>query len=578
MAERRTQISLAFAGGVAVVVLWEVIRKWRIHRGVAKKIKWKQEQCKAAFDTVEQDLRKAQVPAEKIAKILDLSFTELQQQLQDGTLKAVDVLHAYQSCAFEANERVNAITEPLLDAEAIAEALDKQTSEKKPLHGIPISLKESFYISGLDCTAGLGHFLQNPKTYDAVLVQVLKGLGAVPFVRTNIPQTMMIYECSNPIYGQTNNPYDLSRVPGGSTGGEGALLGSKASIIGFGSDIGGSIRVPCHFCGCYGLKTTLERLSRKGHISLSKGQTLVSGTVGPMTRDFEGLVFATKAILNDHHFQLDPAVPPIKFQEEIYRSKRPLTIGFYTYDGYIQSVPACERAVMMAKKALEAMGHTVIDFVPPRVTYMVPYLYVRSVQGDGGRIFTSQTEKDIEDPSMKKLLFPSKLPKWMLWVLSWVTQAITKDKVLADAIKARIPVKSVYEWFQHAIRVQDYKDEFLNAWKGKNLDAVICPPFAMTAVPNGKVTEVLGCGGYCWLYNVVNYPAGVLPVTRVTSDDVTNLDKYPSTTTMEKLVKKYSLGSAGLPVGVQCAALPFQEELVLRVMGDIEAGLKMLKK
>ena len=68
------------------------------------------------------------------------------------------------------------------------------------------------------------------------------------------------YECSNPIFGQTHNPYDSSRGPGGSTGGEGALIGAGASVMGFGSDIGGSIRVPCHMCGCYGLKTTLERL------------------------------------------------------------------------------------------------------------------------------------------------------------------------------------------------------------------------------------------------------------------------------------------------------------------------------
>ncbi|XP_053374131.1 fatty acid amide hydrolase 1-like [Mercenaria mercenaria] len=224
--------------------------------------------------------------------------------------------------------------------------------------------------------------------------------------------------------------------------------------------------------------------------------------------------------------------------ERIYKSKDPLTIGFYTHDGYIQSVPACQRAVLLAKKALEFMGHTVVEFVPPRVTYMIPNLYIRSVQGDGGKIFISKTNNDIEEPTLKKLLLPSKLPKWMRWVLAWAIQAASKDKVLGESLRARVEVKSVYEWFQHAIRIQEYKEEFLQAWKAKNLDAVICPPFAMAAVPSGKVIDVLGCGGYCWLYNVVNYPAGVLPVTKVTSDDITNLEEYPSNTRQEKNVKK----------------------------------------
>merc|ERR1712185_282661 len=112
------------------------------------------------------------------------------------------------------------------------------------LHGLPVSIKECFSIEGQDTTIGCGKRCGKPAAADAVIATVLRRQGAVVYARTNVPQTMLSYECSNPVYGQTRNPFDLTRGPGGSSGGEGALLGSGGSLLGIGTDIGGSCRIP----------------------------------------------------------------------------------------------------------------------------------------------------------------------------------------------------------------------------------------------------------------------------------------------------------------------------------------------
>ncbi|XP_052232987.1 vitamin D3 hydroxylase-associated protein-like [Dreissena polymorpha] len=566
---------LAFgAGAVLTIFVVERVKKWKTATQVGKKIQRKRQQCKAARANVEEVLRECGMTCDQAKTIVALPYMELQRQLQNGSLTALQVLHAYQIMALEATDRLNCVTEFLPEAEAIAQSLDKLDKKNGPLHGIPVSLKESFELAGNDSSAGLGHWLEDYKSQDAVIIQVLKDLGAVPFVRTNVPQTMMLSETNNPIFGRTLNPVDLSRVPGGSTGGEAALIGAGASVLGFGSDVGGSIRQPSHCCGCYGLKPTLERMSRKGHISLAKGQTLISGAVGPMSRDFDGILESLKHCLSDLHFALDPQVAPLKFNDSIFSSTQPLRVGFYDYDGYCRAVPACERAVLIAKDTLERLGHTLVAFTPPHVRDAIPDLYIKTITGDRGEQYMSQLRKDIVVPEIAKLTFPHTLPRWLLWLLSWIVQAAAKDPQVGRALRAPLGLRGVNDWFQHAVQLQQFKDEFLASWRELKLDAVICPVSATVALPHSETVNVINTFSYAMLYNILNYPAGSMPVTKVTSDDVSNMAKYPNTTFGNKCVIKCMQGTEGLPVNVQVVGLPYQEELVLRVMSELDKGLR----
>ncbi|KAL4222491.1 hypothetical protein ACF0H5_018530 [Mactra antiquata] len=566
---------------VFILTLWFVqstLATWR----VKAKIKAKQERCESLIqklgDSLEDSKRLRYFSSGD--RILGMNFKTLQAKLQSGQIKAEQALLAYQTEALEKNQEMNFIVEPVAEAKDIAKARDKDTSKTrkdKPLHGIPISIKENYFLKGYDSTGGLSRLIDKPATKDGVLVKVLKQQGAIPFVKTNIPQSMMTFECSNPIYGTTVNPNNPKRSPGGSSGGEGAIIASGASILGWGSDIGGSIRIPCHFCGVYGLKPTAGRLSLKSSEELCDVhlQTLIKATSGPLGQDVDTLVEAMKAVLCPYHFELDPEVPPLPFDTQIYESTKRLRIGYYVYDGYIPCIPAVERGVLQAKDTLTKMGHTLVPFEVPDVEYMFSFLFCKSCFGDGGDLFREMLDGDIIASSIKQILYLYKCPTFIQIAVSYLANWISKDRVPGEQIRCMQGVSSVRDWWKLAFDLDKYKKEFIAQWKNKELDVIICPTMPYVAAPTDTVKYLI-CGvTYTALYNALNFPAGVVPVTKVTSEDEANMSSYPSRTGTEKFIKKYfSEDTVNLPVGIQCVGLPYQEELVLRLMKELETGLK----
>ena len=153
--------------------------------------------------------------------------------------------------------------------DALKEAIqcDKETKNGKsrgPLHGIPVSIKDELHVAGTVTTIGLAARSDNIILEDGLIVENLRRHGAIPFVKTNVPQLLMIPETENIVFGVTKNPFDVERTPGGSSGGEGALIASRCSPIGIGTDMGGSIRIPSAFCGIYGFKPSSIRTTYKG--------------------------------------------------------------------------------------------------------------------------------------------------------------------------------------------------------------------------------------------------------------------------------------------------------------------------
>ncbi|NXT99130.1 VDHAP protein, partial [Buphagus erythrorhynchus] len=219
--------------------------------------------------------------------------------------------------ALEVNQEVNCVTDFIHGCEDQLQKLKKQ-KEKGLLYGIPISIKDHIHCKGHISSGGMVKFLGQVKEEDSVIVQVLKHQGGIPFVKTNIPQTMINYDCSNPIFGQTLNPLNPQKSPGGSSGGEGALIAGGGSVLGIGSDVAGSIRLPSSFCGLCGLKPTGNRLSTIPPGCSDRPFVLtVTGMLGPMARDVDSLALCMKALLCQEMFQLDPTVPPIPFDEQV---------------------------------------------------------------------------------------------------------------------------------------------------------------------------------------------------------------------------------------------------------------------
>ena len=203
---------------------------------------------------------------------------------------------------------------------------DYQHKHKKligPFHGLPISLKDSFFLSPYPSSIGVAKLAREPVDSTAPLARLLHDLGAVFYVKTNVPVAMMGCETNNNLWGEANNPWGFT--PGGSSGGEGALVSMKGSPLGIGTDLGGSVRMPAGWCGLYGFKASALRMSMRGHQSPLKGVDLIRGTCGPLARSFDTIELWLETVLSETRlWELDNTVSVIKygldFKINYYRS------------------------------------------------------------------------------------------------------------------------------------------------------------------------------------------------------------------------------------------------------------------
>jgi amidase len=218
------------------------------------------------------------------------SATRLAQALRAKKMSAVELFDRYAARVRQHNRVVNAICVMDLDAgRKAARAADRAKGKKGPLHGVPMTVKESFNVAGWPTTRGMAEFKNNIAKVDALAVQRLKAAGAIVFGKTNVPEILADWQTFNSIYGTTNNPWDLLRTPGGSSGGSAAALAAGLTALELGGDIGGSIRGPAHYCGVYGHKPTWGVCSSQGHSlpgALHPGDIT---TIGPLARSAEDL-------------------------------------------------------------------------------------------------------------------------------------------------------------------------------------------------------------------------------------------------------------------------------------------------
>ena len=227
--------------------------------------------------------------------IFNTSGKHLAQELRDGKYSAVELIDAYIEEIQAVNPRLNAVVR---DRFNLAREEAKQADHKlqtmdhdqlPPYLGVPCTVKESFQLSGMPNSAGLRSREQVIAKEDAVVVQRLRKSGAIPLGVTNTSELCMWMESNNKLYGRTNNPYDQNCIAGGSSGGEGSIIGSGASIFGIGSDVGGSIRMPAFFCGVFGHKPSSRLIPNHGQYPPAKSKAQDYLCTGPLCRKAEDL-------------------------------------------------------------------------------------------------------------------------------------------------------------------------------------------------------------------------------------------------------------------------------------------------
>ncbi|XP_030647325.1 fatty-acid amide hydrolase 1 [Chanos chanos] len=558
-------VTAAICGASAVVLSL----KWIGHQRIQKKMLKARDKRDAALHQAEQAVLqfKKLNPGLETTPITTLSLNELTKRLSDGSLRPDSVLYAYLEKTLEVNKKLNCCTEILMECQE--QLADTEAHRDKLLYGVPVSIKENLDYKGHDSSCGVLCKLEEPALMDSVVVTVLKRQGAIPFVKTNVPQGLLNYDCSNPIFGQTLNPHNPKKTSGGSSGGEGALIGGGGSILGLGTDIGGSIRIPSSFCGICGFKPTSGRISLRGARSCAPGQKSVCSSLGPMARDVDSLALCMRALLCEDMFSLDPTVPPVPFNQQVYQSSERLRIGYYENDGYLQPSPSMARALRETKALLERAGHTLVPFKPPQLFTVMHELVVKGLLADGASTLLSHLKGGPVDPCLRPQTVPYSLPTFIKKILNVLLKPVFPR--MAASMKALCGVGSVSELWRQTKDTEEYIHNLIAEWRKLELDVLLCPMLgpAYNFSYCGKLTSALS---YTIFYNLLNFPAGVVPVSVVTEEDEAELTQYRGNfgDVWDKLFPQAVRDSVGMPVAVQCVSLPWQDELCLRLMREVE--------
>jgi amidase len=457
-------------------------------------------------------------------EITSLSAWQIADLVRGRQLSPVEVVQAHLDRIELVNPKINAFvqvdSERALHQARQAEARVMRGDQLGPLHGVPISIKSSIEVAGLKCEAGTKLHAGQVATQDAPLVQRLRAAGAIVLGVTNAPELLMAWETDNLLYGRTNNPWDLSRTAGGSSGGEAAAIASGCSAAGVGSDGGGSIRVPAHFCGICGLKPTPGRIPATGHFPQSVGPFALLGVVGPMARTVSDLKVLFEVMQGPDVG--DPSAAPVPVRWPQTPELKKVRVGYFENDGRTQVTPETRAAIKEAADALRSAGFEVEPFRPEGLEKARQLWW--KIFGVAGGMLLGPMLRGHEDE-----LSPI-LKEFNSWVAA---EPIHTAQTLLDT------------WIERdVIRMQIFEQM-------KNFPVLLCPVASIPAFRHGerswqiggKQVDYLDAWSYCEWFNLLGMPGAVVPVAQ---------------------------SSEGLPIGVQIVSGSWQEELVLSVAEQLE--------
>ena len=452
------------------------------------------------------------------------SASQLASEIRSGSVSPVEVARVH----LDRIERLNPKLTAFVDwtPELVMEQARKAETELMaghpigPLHGVPLSIKSSIDVAGHRCEAGTRLRAGYVAAQDAPLVSRLRAAGAVILGVTNTPELLMAWETDNVLYGRTNNPWDLARTAGGSSGGESAAIAAGLSAGGVGSDGGGSIREPAHFTGICGLKPTPGRIASTGHFPKSGGPFALLGVVGPMARTMADLklLFAQMAGADDG----DPCSAPVPLRSLANEELRSSTIGFFEDDGRTPVTPETRAAVLLAARYLSDSGFHAEPFRP---------------QG-------------LEEA------------RQLWWKFFGIAGAMILGPMLRGRESELSPILREFSSWS-AAEPPHSGDSLLATWLGrddvrerillqmKKCPILLCPTTAIPAFRHGErqwqvdgqIVKYLDAWSYCEWLNLLGFPAVVVPIAR---------------------------SSQGLPIGVQIFGKPWEEERVLAVAEALE--------
>ena len=525
-------------------------------------------------------------------QILNADVAQLKEMLASKRVTSVELLSVFYHRSLKYNPEFNFLTDTnIKEALELAKKCDEDRANSSPraqglLFGIPVSIKESFGQKGFVRTGGLCELLATKVESDSITIELLKAEGAIPFVRTNLPQGLSSIISYNRIHGETTNPWNKARSAGGSSGGEGAIVACRASPLGIGSDIGGSIRIPAAFCGVYGFKPTGGRTSMIGHIEggpTGKGQLNFIITSGPIGKSVNDLELACHCLMpkrlqdvNAPTADFTIPVSPWRHEETHIQEGKTLTFGYFETLDCVPASRAARRAVRETIEKLQAKGHKVIK-LDTNVIDSTIYPHFQLITADEFEYIKSMTgrEKLIEHydsmtmffslgPLFKKILCK-------LFVLSGQAKAARLFRSMGAC--------SLVDYLKASCDQVEIRRRFIQQLQKQGIDAIVCPAYPIPAIKSESAKFVSITVSYTTIFNFFGMPAGTLPITTVKEgEDVYDEKCGKSQDFTEKKIAEDMRGTVGLPMGIQVATLPWQDEKCIAMMRIIEELVPFYKQ
>lgn len=454
-----------------------------------------------------------------MSELTSLSATRLAELIRTRGVSPVEVAKAYLARIEDLNTGLNAIVTlapDILEQAVEMEAALMRGENLGALHGVPVTVKDTFDVANLRSTSGSQLRAKRLPERDAQAVASLRAAGMIILGKTNVPEMALTYDSENPVFGRTNNPHDYSRTPGGSSGGEAASVAASLSAVGLGSDLIGSIRIPAHFCGIFGLKPTASTVSGEGHCPRMVGRLKEAAAFGPLARSVEDLALMFEVLAGEasstHLEDREPCRAPV---------------AWYAYDGVTKVTEETARAVERAAHSLSYAGFEVIEARPPGIE-RAPALWAERFSPDVVEAIREvyRTKEDEEKAGRAVRAFLARN--------SNAHEKTEAERFAIDEECARLR-RALIEWMGER--------PFLLAPVGA------VPAFEHGArkvrVPDEEIS-VFNAFSYAQTFNAFDLPAVCVPAGRT---------------------------SEGLPIGVQVIGRPFSEKSLLRVARFLEEAM-----
>lgn len=462
-----------------------------------------------------------------MSEITALGAARLGRLASRGDLTSSEIVEAHLERVREVNPLINAITD--LQSEAArkkAAEADRSIQAGKslgPLHGVPLTIKSSIAAAGCRYECGTKLRLGEVAKTDATLVARLKAAGAIILGTTNVPEFLMAYETDNAIYGRTNSPFDPERTPGGSSGGDSAAVAAGCSAGSFGSDAGGSVRVPAHFCGLFGLKSTPGEIPRTGHWPAVAGPSTTLASVGPIAKTAEDLELLLEITAGYDPCDIS-SVPRTSAHPPRREGIRTMKVGWFDHGWNTPATKETRAAVRLAADALREEG------------FRVERVELRGLEK------APQTWWLLFGIALKTLIEGSVPSGYRLHPLSYEAMAADEDETgtgYRDLLMGWVAQD------QMRYRLQRQMREY---------PILLCPVAATPAYRHGQRTWSIGGQTvtypdlfvYSQVFNLLGVPAASAPVGE---------------------------SPEGLPIGVQVVGRPYEDRVVTAVVRELESAL-----